>query len=193
MASAAGRPPIPELRAHAHADGIASSAQHAGLRTVRGVGDISAEDVLSKAFSPCAPGRYWKDTLTGASADIFFITTLDKTPDFIEQMHELCLASRYPIENLGIYIQPRHQGVNCHCEFIIPYDPDDAADTARARDLFDKASTALAHSNAYFSRPYGKWAALQFNKDGMSAKILEKTKEIFDPSDIMNPGKITKY
>jgi FAD/FMN-containing dehydrogenase len=193
MASAAGRPPIPEMRAHAHAEGISSSAQSAGLRAVQRVGNISAEDVLAKAFSPCAPGKYWKDTLTGAAAEIFFITTLDKTPEFIAQMNALCEASRYPIENLGVYIQPRHQGVNCHCEFILPYDPDDTFETARARELFDKASAALAGSHAFFSRPYGKWAALQFNKDAMTAKVLETTKEIFDPSDIMNPGKLTKY
>ena len=190
LASAAGRPPIPEMRAAAHADGIASCAKSAGLAAVQHIGDISAQDVLSKAFSPCAPGKYWKDTLSGAAADIFFITTLDKTPQFIAQMYELCGVLEYPAENLGVYIQPRHQGVNCHCEFIIPYDPGDDSDTARARDLFDKASTALANSNAYFSRPYGNWAKLQLDKDPMTAKILAKTKEIFDPSNIMNPGKL---
>ena len=193
MASAGGRPPLPEMRAEAHADGIASSAQKAGLRLVRRVGDITADGVMSRAFSPCDPGRYWKDTLKGASAEIFFITTLDKTPGFIALMHDLCMSMNYPAEDLGVYIQPRHQGVNCHCEFIIPYDPGDAADSTRARELFDRASAALSDNNAYFSRPYGKWAALQINKNAVAAGILAKTKDIFDPSNIMNPGRITKY
>jgi len=193
MASAAGRPPIPEMRAHAHAEGIASSAKDAGLGAVDAIGDISAEAVMSKAFSPCAPGKYWKDAPKGAAAELFFITTLDRTPAFVAQMSGLCKELNYPFEDVGVYIQPRHQGVNCHCEFIIPYDPGDAADTARAAALFDAASVAMAGNNAYFSRPYGKWAALQLNKDAMTAKIHAKIKDIFDPSDIMNPGKLTKY
>ena len=189
MASAAGRPPLQEMRAEAHAAGIASSAQKAGLSAVRQVGAVSAEDVMAKAFSPCPAGKYWKDTPMGAAAELFFMTTLDKAPGFVAQMNDLCASMNYPAENIGVYIQPKHQGVNCHCEFIIPYDPGDARDTAGARELFNKASEVLANNGAFFSRPYGKWAALQFSKDAMTSKVIAKTKEIFDPSNIMNPGK----
>jgi FAD/FMN-containing dehydrogenase len=43
---------------------------------------------------------------------------------------------------------------------------------------------------AYYSRPYGDWARLQINKDAVSADTLKKLKGIFDPNNILNPGKL---
>jgi FAD/FMN-containing dehydrogenase len=47
----------------------------------------------------------------------------------------------------------------------------------------------MAHG-AFFSRPYGENAGMIINRDAASAAVLNKLKTIFDPTHIMNPGKV---
>jgi len=75
-------------------------------------------------------------------------------------------------------------------EFTFPYDPDSAAATARVQNLVDALSVAVADLGGYFSRPYGKWAGIQLNKDAQSLMALKRLQGIFDPNDVMNPGKL---
>jgi FAD/FMN-containing dehydrogenase len=46
------------------------------------------------------------------------------------------------------------------------------------------------HQGAYFSRPYGIWADMAFNRDAQTTLVLKKVKKIFDPKAVMNPGKL---
>jgi FAD/FMN-containing dehydrogenase len=43
---------------------------------------------------------------------------------------------------------------------------------------------------AFFSRPYGENARMVFNRDGANVEVLKKVKAVFDPNNIMNPGKL---
>jgi FAD/FMN-containing dehydrogenase len=96
----------------------------------------------------------------------------------------------YPWPDVGIYVQPQHQGVAHHVEFNFPYDPDDAKEVARARDIYLEASAELVDQGAYFSRPYGYWSELVYQRDASSTEILRTVKQIVDPANIMNPGKL---
>ena len=58
------------------------------------------------------------------------------------------------------------------------------------KKLFVAASEALAGMGAYYSRPYGIWSRLQLNKDAQSAGVIQKLKGIFDPNQVLNPGKL---
>jgi FAD/FMN-containing dehydrogenase len=51
-------------------------------------------------------------------------------------------------------------------------------------------SVSVSKLGGYFSRPYGQWAKIQLNKDAQSLSALKKLQGIFDPNDIMNPGKL---
>ena len=189
--SAASRPPLPEKRIYAQEAGIERCAQQAGVKNLSSVGRFNGTDILKKAFSPCSHGRYWKDTFKGSSADIFFLTTMEMVPAFINKMCELAARDSVSPEEIGIYVQPKHQGVNCHVEFMLPYNPESATEVSRTQALFEKASRAFSAMGAYYSRPYGDWARLQINKDAMSADTLKKLKGIFDPNHILNPGKFS--
>jgi len=122
--------------------------------------------------------------------DIFFLTTLDKTPGFVRIMRAIAEAHGYPVSEIGVYIQPVHQGAGCHCEFNLPFNHNDPAETSRIRGLFTRASEELLKEGAFFSRPYGIWADMAFKRDIQTTTVLKKIKGIFDPNHVMNPGKL---
>ncbi|MGI6778425.1 MAG: FAD-binding oxidoreductase [Acetivibrionales bacterium] len=185
-----GRELLPEMRVEAQEKDVEEIAQQFGLKFLPTVPGANGEEVLEKLINPSV-GKYWKESCKGAFQDIFFVTTLDRTPGFINAMNSLATAARYPAADIGVYIQPQHMGSSYHCEFIIPYNPDDAMETSRVRELYVKASEEFSGMGAYYARPYNIWARLQINKDAQSAIILRKLKDIFDPNGIMNPGKVS--
>ena len=91
---------------------------------------------------------------------------------------------------MGVYLQPIVQGTNCHCEFSIFYDPQDTVESERIRELDRKAVGKLSAAGAFFSRPYGESARAILNRDAATAHALKKIKAVFDPNNIMNPGKL---
>jgi hypothetical protein len=97
---------------------------------------------------------------------------------------------RYPVSDIGVYIQPVHQGVACHCEFILPFSRDSEPEVKATGELLREGSSALFRQGAYFSRPYGMWAEMVFNADEATTKAIRKIKKIFDPNNVMNPGKL---
>jgi len=96
----------------------------------------------------------------------------------------------YPPTDIGVYIQPLHQGTSCHCEFNLPFDPSNQAEIVRIRELYTRASEELLKQGAFFSRPYGIWAQMIYKRDVQTTRVLKKIKEIFDPNNVMNPGKL---
>ena len=147
-------------------------------------------DKVLKLITNSSPEPYWKNRYKGGHQDVFFISTLDRTPTFVKNMLKIAEASGYPVSDIGVYLQPRHQGVNCHCEFILPYDPNISSEVSRLQELYSRASEELINQGAFFTRPYHIWADLAFRKDEHSAHILKKIKDIFDPNGVMNPGKL---
>jgi FAD/FMN-containing dehydrogenase len=118
------------------------------------------------------------------------MSPLDRAAGFVTVMKTLDAEIAGASAGLGVYIQPVHMGADTHCEFILPYDPTDAAQTRRAEALFEQGSRALFRAGAYFSRPYGMWADMVFNADAETTAATRKIKEIFDPGHVMNPGKL---
>lgn len=181
---------LPEMKVSGQEQDISDIAKQTGVQFLKAVTGASGEEVLFKSINPSGE-MYWKQTYKGAFEDIFFITTLDKTSKFIEAMYELAIEAGYPTEDLGIYIQPQHMGTSVHLEFNLPYDPDNAKEVKKVKALFDKASREMSKLGGYYARPYDIWAGIQLNKDAQSYEILKKMKNIFDPNNVMNTGKLT--
>jgi FAD/FMN-containing dehydrogenase len=97
---------------------------------------------------------------------------------------------RYRYDDVGCYIQPMVQGRGCHCEFNLPCDASDANEVSEVKRLFQDASEKLMKNGAFFSRPYGPWSEMVYHRDAEGAAALKKLKAIFDPNDILNPGKL---
>ncbi len=180
---------LPEERIRGQKEDMLELAQRLGIEPVKTLAGVTANEFLKIVQQP-SPEPYWKLHYKGASEDIFFLTNYDNIPDMVQTMYTASEEASHPGTDLGIYLQPIVQGVNCHCEFNLLYNPRDAAETARVRNLSISATRKLLSQGAFFSRPYGPCASLIMNRDAATVNALKKVKAIVDPLGIMNPGKL---
>jgi len=166
----------------------ASLAGELGLTLQPAVPGATTGDIAAALAGCCeAP---WKLAAEGACADVLFVTTLEEAPAFVEIAHIVADGHGYAAKDVGVYIQPQHQGVTHHVELSLPYDASDPATAEDMKDLSDNLAANLMAAGAYFSRPYGSWAQPVYNRDAAARDALRKVKAIFDPAGIMNPGKL---
>jgi hypothetical protein len=184
-----GRALFPKEKVKVMEIDINSLAHKHGLKVLPGISSVSGKKILDTILNPSSE-NYWKFKYKGGCVDIFFMTTMDKTPQFLKTMNSAAEKFNYPSTDIGIYLQPQHQGASYHCEFNLPYNPLDTEETSNIEELFVKASRALSIQGAYFSRPYGIWSDLMYQKDADGKMTLLKIKKLFDPNGIMNPGKL---
>ena len=185
----AGYEYFPEQRVAAHIEDISRIGQQLSLEPTNTVGSIAANAVL-KAIQQPAAEDYWKLQPRGGCHDVFYLTVREKLADQITAMTSLATAAGYPATDMGVYIQPSVQGTNWHCEFNLFYDPADSRDSDRVRALSRTAVQGLMEKGAFFSRPYGETAGAITNRDAASVSVLHTFKKIFDPNNVMNPGKV---
>jgi FAD/FMN-containing dehydrogenase len=146
---------------------------------------------FEKNLCRCFPGEvYWKDARQGASADIFFITTLDRVPVFIAEMQQQAASAGYNFQDIGMYVQPIENGRAAHLEFSLPYSRDDERARTRMRGLHEAAGRAMFTQGALFTRAYGSWAQLAHGCNAAQQQTARLIKELLDPNNIMNPGRL---
>ena len=180
---------LPEERIKGQTEDMMELAQRLGISPVKTMGGITAEKFLKLVQRP-SNEPYWKLNHEGAGQDIFFLTIFDKLPEMIQTMYTTVKTSGYPAADLGVYLQPIVQGVTCHCEFNLFYNPGDSGQVKNIRDLSVSATKNLLSQGAFFSRPYGECTDLIMNRDAATVNALKKVKAIVDPLGIMNPGKL---
>jgi FAD/FMN-containing dehydrogenase len=185
----AGYECLPEERISSCIKDITDLTQRMGVEAAKSAGGISANEIL-KAVQRPSPEPYWKLRYKGACQDIFYLTINDKVEGQIEVMTDLAGKAGYPTSDMGVYIQPVVQGTGCHCEFNLFYDLGNSKELNRVKELSSAGVKSLIGKGAFFSRPYGENAAMVLNRDAASLSVLHKFKKIFDPNNIMNPGKV---
>jgi len=185
----AGRERLPEERVQFQEKDIREMAQQCGTRISGSLAGIGEGAMLNVLINPCEE-PYWKLRYKGGFQDILFLTTLDRSGEMIETIHRVSESQGYSPSEIGVYIQPLMRGVGVHCEFRFPYNPDNAKETARVQRVITEGSQALMNRRAYFSRPYGEWAEMVYSRDTQNTMVLRKLKKIFDPNNVMNPGKL---
>jgi hypothetical protein len=150
----------------------------------------SEELVLTLLPDPYPDDPYWKLRYKGSCFDILFLTTLERAPEYTETVYSVAESYSYPLQDIGIYIQPLEYGRACYCEYGFHCHPNDLAELERVKKLYGALSETLIDSGAYFSRPYGQWAKMVYENNPSYATTLRKLKKIFDPNNILNPGKL---
>ena len=185
----AGYEYFPEERVSSHIKGITDITQRLGVEAVKAAGGVSANEILKVVQQPSGE-PYWKLRYKGACQDIFFLTIYDKLEGQIGVMNNLAEKAGYPTSDVGVYIQPIVQGTGCHCEFNLFYDPGNPSELNRVKELSTSAINNLMAKGAFFSRPYGESAGMILNRDAATVAVLKKFKKIFDPNNVMNPGKV---
>lgn len=184
-----GRELLPEERVEQQDADIQEIAQQHGLVLKPSLAGLSGDAVRARMLAADA-NAYWKHMRMGASKELFFATTLDKSGAFIDKMEQLAKKYRIDPQDIGVYVQPQNMGTSMHVEFMIPYHPDNQAEAKKANELFEAASREFSSMGAFYYRPYGQWAQQQLNKDATSYDILKQLKDVFDPKHILNPGKL---
>ena len=185
----AGYEYYPEERVKVHEEDARGIGQRAQVEAARSAGNISAFEFLKAAQAPSAE-PYWKLRAKGACQDIAFISNFQNVEVLIDVMYNAANQVGYPVPEIGTYIQPLVQGANYHVEFNLFYDPDNQSEANLVRNLANGIVDPLIINGAFFSRPYGETARYILNKDAATVEALKRVKTIFDPDNMMNPGKL---
>ena len=127
---------------------------------------------VDELLSGLSPAPHWKLAAMGGTADVFFLTTLDRIEGYLEIMRAAAESHGLSADSVGVYIQPQHQGVTHHVEFSLPYDASVAGTREQMQALADELAADLIAAGAYFSRPYGAWAGPVYNRDAASRDAL---------------------
>ena len=185
----AGSALYPQEKVNVQEHELQTAARELGLELRDAVDGLSNAEIAA-CLEGLSPAPYWKLAYKAGCQDIFFLTTLDKTPQFVQTVQSVAERHGYPASEIGIYIQPQHHGVSQHVEFSLAYDPADLREVETVKAVYQAASEALVAQGAYFSRPYGIWADLVYSRDATATRVLRIVKQIVDPNQVLNPRKL---
>lgn len=177
---------FPDERVSYQEKDISNHAQAVGVTLTNEIPGCSARR-MERIISGTSEQPYYKMRPEGAFYDIFFLTTLNRVPRFLSTMNEQAEKHGYPGERIGVYIQPIQQGRNAHVEFTLYFKPEEEGSILK---LFNSASRALAEEGAFFSRPYGMWADIAYERCADTVRALRLVKNILDPDHILNRDRL---
>jgi len=133
---------------------------------------------------------YWKHAYRGGCEDLTFVTTLERVPWYLPIVDDVAAGFQYATSDIGVYVQPLHDGHACEMTFSFYYDPADAAEKSVIREMVREAAAQLMERGAYFTRPYPVIADLVYRRHGDQEAFLRRFKKHFDPNNILNPGNL---
>jgi hypothetical protein len=158
-------------------------------KTVGGIAGLG-DTMLKLLRTPQSADNYWKARYKGSTQDIFFITTLNRIKEFHDKVYEKASQQGYSPQDIGVYLQPLERGRACHLEFSFSCDLTSSKEVEKVKQLSRELSEEMISSGGFFSRPYGEWADMVYRRTSVYTWTLKEIKKIFDPKNIMNPGKL---
>jgi FAD/FMN-containing dehydrogenase len=130
---------------------------------------------------------YWRFRSKDSLSMVSFHTLLEMVPDLTQATMEFLASTGYEIKDMGCYFQPLERARACFCEYGLPYDPQE---TELVQNLYAHLSQFLYDQGVLFTRPYGTQAKIVYEQAAAYSATLKDLKRIFDPNNIMNPGKL---
>jgi D-lactate dehydrogenase len=163
---------------------IITACQSEGLIAAKEVGDTATLWKARKALSPLlreiAPKKINEDVVVPVST----------LPRFLNGVTQLCAHYRISNVNFG------HAGNgNIHVNLLV--DPDNSDEIARAMQCLDEIFDLVIQLRGTLSGEHGvgseKRAFVTKEIDRATLDLMRNIKRLFDPNDILNPGKLFPY
>jgi FAD/FMN-containing dehydrogenase len=150
------------------------------------------ENTMADMLRSAWPGdrTYWKLAYKGSCQDLFFHTVMGKAQAFSRAIGEVAAKHGYPASDLGFYVQPVVYGGACHFESNFYYDPRNAEEVNRIKDLYTEAARVTLDMGGFYSRPYGAVTDMVYQRTADYTAQLKKVKKLMDPNNIMSPGRL---
>jgi FAD/FMN-containing dehydrogenase len=184
----AGFERLPGERLQYQYEELKEIAGNNGLAWKESAGEVDAAALLDAARRPCGPDD-WRHALKGNCLSVFFLSLLDKSETYIGIARESAGECGIAWERIGIYLQPIVQNHACHLEFMAAYDPGAPEEVAAMKKFEARLTDQLMAAKAFFSRPYGRAAETVFANNPGNTGLLRVIKSMFDPDNVLNPGK----
>lgn len=148
-------------------------------------------DALAKLLSELSLPRGYERfrNMKGAYQVIPFITMIEQIPFYNQLVSRICCNFGYDMQAMGKMLLPVEPS-RVHYHYSFYTDPGNQEEYARVKLLFATISSSLIKMGAFFSRPYGEWAGLVYEKASSYKTMLRTIKRAVDPCNIMNPGKL---
>jgi len=166
---------------------VASSLKVKLAKTLPGLRD-AGERVLDEITYP--KGCVHQNRYKGAWNPIFCYTTMGNLSSFYNRISAIAGKRKYPRKDVGFMILPLNHGATYYFEPSFYRDPQDKKDSKRVEKLFLETSSALIRQGAFFDRPYPLWAKEVYKRASHYHHKIREVKEMLDPNNIMNPGKL---
>lgn len=145
----------------------------------------SLHDIILNPSHPTNE-RWWKLAGMPSTRELFFQTTLDKTPSFLPAAKTICQQHKRGWENVLCYIQPQIGGRCCHMEFIFPTD---SSTLSASDEMLGLLAKTMKSQGGFFSRPYRAFGKAALDGE-TGLPVIRKLKNIFDPDRIFSPGSL---
>lgn len=174
---------FPEERIAYESEALHEDASALGLQALERLLGLDADRIIR--MQQDLPEQPYKERLGAAHDELFFLTQNQHAERFVDAFRALHGASGNTLP-FGVYLQPRVQNSSSHLEFTTFWDGSAAGQRG---DFQRRASQVMNEHGAYFSRPYGLWKDLAYGRDPGIVSHLRKVKAMFDPHNVLNPGK----
>ena len=124
--------------------------------------------------------------------DLPVYLTLNKFPDIYSVIqNELSQFNGNEIE-LGVSIIPVERNRTAYVEFDLYTEFNTEKEITGFKKLFSNLGELAVKAGAIIDIPYGPLKQVIYSKVGNYLSLIKNVKDIFDPNNIMNPGKIEK-
>lgn len=124
--------------------------------------------------------------------DIPVYLTLNKFPDIYSNIQNKLSQFQNNKVELGVSIIPVERNRTAYVEFDLYTELNTEKEITEFKKLFNNLAELAVNSGAFIDIPYGPLKQVVYSKVGNYLALIKEVKDIFDPNNIMNPGKIEK-
>ena len=110
--------------------------------------------------------------------------------EFNKEISKMVTKSGYAINDLYGYLMPIEQARIFYFEYTLYSSKKDIKNSNIIQNLFAEISEYIINQGGIIDRPYGIWSEMIYSKMPRYLELLKEAKQILDPNNIFNPGKI---